>query len=324
MTTIPTISILIPVYNVEQYVEECLQSILQQIDENAEVIIMNDKSTDNSWEIVQKFANHSQITLVEAPHNRGLSATRNEMLKLAKLKYIWFIDSDDVMRAGAYQLAVNQLKQMPVDVLFCDYMAWRGDIKKQKSGFVGKPNQYYQNKNASFFKNLVKSNSNYAWNKIFKKSVIDNIQFQVGKKFEDIYYMADLAEFVQDFCYCQIPLIDYRLREGSITQVFDRKYIDDYLEAFIYREQTWEKLVKDFKQDEFSYYLWYKSFNRFVGLVNELYKNQQIDELNYVKKYYANIFFHYQQQSTQHLGFLRKLRMYYQQRNLTKYLNQGK
>lgn len=317
----PTISILIPVYNVEAYLDECLQSILSQVDDNVEIIAMNDASTDNSREVLQKYADNAQVTIVDAPHNRGLSVTRNELLKLAQHEYIWFIDSDDVMHTGAYQLVQNQLQKTPVDVLFGDYIAWRGDYRRQKSGFVGQANQVFKNDNASFFKNLVKSNSNYAWNKIFRKSVIENIAFKAGVKFEDIYYMADLSKFVNDYFYCQSPLIDYRERQGSIVQVLDRKYIDDYLKAFIYREQAWQNSVSNVDNDEFSYYLWYKSFNRFLGLLEKLYKNQQYDDLKYVRQNYAQIFIEYQQKAKKRLDFLRKVRMFYQQKQLDKYLN---
>lgn len=320
-STEPSISILIPVYNVAPYLDECLQSILSQIDDNAEIIAMNDASTDSSREILQKYVDNTQITIVDAPHNRGLSVTRNELLKLAKHEYVWFIDSDDVMCAGAYQLVQNQLQKTPVDVLFGDYIAWRGDYRRQKSGFVGQANQVFKNDNTSFFKNLVKSNSNYAWNKIFNKSVIENIAFKAGVKFEDIYYMADLSKFVKNYCYCQSPLIDYREREGSIVQILDRKYIDDYLNAFIYREQTWQSFVTDVDNDEFSYYLWYKSFNRFLGLLGELYKNQQYDDIKYVKQQYAPTFIEYQQKAIKRLDFFRKIKMLYQQKKLNQYLN---
>ena len=111
-----TISILIPVYNVADYVEECLNSILVQIDDNAEIIVMNDASTDNSWEVLQAYQTHPKITLVQAPHNRGLSGTRNALLPLATNQYVWFIDSDDAMHDGAYTKVVNALASMDIDM----------------------------------------------------------------------------------------------------------------------------------------------------------------------------------------------------------------
>lgn len=311
-----TISILIPVYNVADYLNECLQSILSQIDGNAEIIIINDASTDNSWEILQTYANHPQISLINAPHNRRLAITRNELLKLARHDYIWFIDSDDVMHSGAYQAVVQQLQQMPVDVLFGDYLAWRGNIKKYKTGFYGKANQYYTNDTMGFFKNLIKKNSNYVWNKILKKSILNDIQFKNGLTFEDIYYMADLSKFVKSYSYCKFPLIDYREREGSIVKVKNQKYFDDYLNAYIYREKVWHDLVADANKDDYSYYLWHKTFNRYVGVLEELHEANDTKNLAHVTNTYQATYLIYYQQALQGISWWRRLRMQKQYRKV--------
>ena len=315
-----TISILIPVYNVADYVKECLNSILVQIDDNAEIIVMNDASTDNSWEVLQAYQTHPKITLVQAPHNRGLSATRNALLPYAQGEYVWYIDSDDIMHAGAFAQVSEQLHKHPVDVLFGDYIAWRDDYRRQKSGFVGEPNRIYRNEQASFYKDLVKSNSNYAWNKIFKKSVIEQIRFKENLKFEDIYYMADLSKIVGDFLYIKSPLIDYRERQGSIIQTLDKKYVDDYLNAFIYRVDTWYELNPNSLNDKFSNYLWYKTFNRFAGLVKKLDDAAQHDMIVYVNMRYASTFFEYQQQAAARLDWLRCLRSKYEAKKIKQLL----
>lgn len=322
MTSInrPLISILIPVYNVADYVTECLQSILAQIDGRAEVIVMNDGSTDNSRAVIENFASHPQVSIHDAPHNRGLSATRNALLTYAKGEYVWYIDSDDIMHAGAFAQVSEQLHKHPVDVLFGDYIAWRDDYRRQKSGFVGEPNRIYRNEQASFYKDLVKSNSNYAWNKIFKKSVIEQIRFKENLKFEDIYYMADLSKIVGDFLYIKSPLIDYRERQGSIIQTLDKKYVDDYLNAFIYRVDTWYELNPNSSNDKFSNYLWYKTFNRFAGLVKKLDDAAQHDMIVYVNMRYASTFFEYQQQAAARLDWLRCLRSKYEAKKIKQLL----
>lgn len=211
-----TISILIPVYNVADYVKECLNSILVQIDDNAEIIVMNDASTDNSWEVLQAYQTHPKITLVQAPHNRGLSGTRNALLPLATNQYVWFIDSDDAMHDGAYTKVVDALTKMDIDMLGGNYMAWRGDNKRPKKAFVGTANQIINNDSLQFIKNIIENNSNHVWNKVYKRSVIEKISFQQGKKFEDIYYMTDLSKVIKNFAFIDYPLIDYRERQGSI------------------------------------------------------------------------------------------------------------
>lgn len=313
-----TISILIPVYNVADYVEECLNSILAQIDDNTEIIVMNDASTDNSWEVLQAYQNHPKITLVQAPHNRGLSGTRNALLPLANHQYVWFIDSDDAMHDCAYTKVLNALASMDVDMLGGNYMAWRGDKKRPKKAFVGPANQIISNDSLQFIKNIVENNSNHVWNKIYKRSVIKDIGFQEGKKFEDIYYMTDLSEVIKNFAFIDYPLIDYRERTGSIVQTMDKKYVDDYLRAFLYRiEKFQSKLTSD---KEFENYLYYKTFNRFAGLVKKIGKNANLEILNYVDERYKNIFNQLFDKIPTSIGFLRYQKLKIKKTNISKIL----
>ena len=313
-----TISILIPVYNVAQYVKECLNSILAQIDDNAEIIVMNDASTDDSWDVLQAYKNNPKISLVQAPHNRGLSGTRNALLPLAKNDYVWFIDSDDTMHEGAYVKVVDALTKMDVDLLGGNYMAWRGDDKRLKKAYVGAANQVISNDNLQFIKNIVENNSNHVWNKIYKRSVIEKISFQQGKKFEDIYYMTDLADVIQNFAFIDYPLIDYRERAGSIVQILDKKYVDDYLGAFLYRiEKFQSKLTSDKK---FENYLYYKTFNRFAGLVKKIEKNVNLETLNYVDEKYKNIFNQLFNKIPTSIGFLRYQKLKIKKTNISKIL----
>lgn len=313
-----TISILIPVYNVADYVEECLNSILAQIDDNAEIIVMNDASTDNSWEVLQTYQTNQKVTLVQAPHNRGLSGTRNALLPLATNQYVWFIDSDDAMHDGAYTKVVNALASMDVDMLGGNYMAWRGDNKRPKKAFVGTANQIINNDSLQFIKNIVENNSNHVWNKIYKRSVIKDIGFQEGKKFEDIYYMTDLSKVIKNFAFIDYPLIDYRERTGSIVQTLDKKYVDDYLGAFLYRiEKFQSKLTSD---KEFENYLYYKTFNRFAGLVKKIEKNANLETLNYVDEKYKNIFNQLFDKIPTSIGFLRYQKLKIKKTNISKIL----
>lgn len=313
-----TISILIPVYNVADYVKECLNSILVQIDDNAEIIVMNDASTDNSWDVLKAYQTHPKITLVQAPHNRGLSGTRNALLPLATNQYVWFIDSDDAMHDGAYTKVVNALASMDVDMLGGNYMAWRGDNKRPKKAFVGTANQIINNDSLQFIKNIVENNSNHVWNKVYKRAVIEKISFQQGKKFEDIYYMTDLSKVIKNFAFIDYPLIDYRERQGSIIQTLDKKYVDDYLGAFLYRiEKFQSKLTSD---KEFENYLYYKTFNRFAGLVKKIEKNANLETLNYVDEKYKNIFNQLFDKIPTSIGFLRYQKLKIKKTNISKIL----
>ena len=285
-----TIGILIPVYNVADYVEECIESILTQIDTRASILIMNDASTDNSTAIIKRFENHPQVQIFDAPHNRGLSATRNALFDMAQTEYIWFIDSDDVMYEGAYKSVMSQIEKLNSDVLCADYVSLRGKKEVKKKAFIGKANKNYINKRNSFLDNIIENNSNHVWNKVFRRQVIQDIRFKEGLNFEDILYMTDISLKSFQYSYLKQPVIKYREREGSILKNLDKKYVDDYLYAFTYRVENYQR---DSEKDGY-HYLLYKVYKRYIGLLNKIAKNHQEDLLKdtyaQYNKYFSELY----------------------------------
>ena len=312
-----TIGILLPVYNVAEYLEACIESILGQIDSSAMIILMNDASTDNSASILADYKNHSQIQVVEAPYNRGLSATRNELLKLTDAEYVWFIDSDDVMHEGAYQFVIKQLEQFAVDIFVGDYVSWSSKRKTVKKSFIGVQKTVCKNKDNSFLKNIAENNSNFVWNKIYRRDVIKNVMFKEGMSFEDIYFMTEISFNCMNYIYCSYPLIDYRKREGSIVNSINNKYIDDYLGAFVHRIETWKKYNKK-EDNEFLYYLYYKSFKRYVGLMKELSSREDKELMAYAYEKYNKLFISFNKKSKINISFIRRARMLYKYKWLKK------
>ena len=285
-----TIGILIPAYNVADYVEECIESILTQIDTRASILIMNDASTDNSTAIIKRFENHPQVQIFDAPHNRGLSATRNALFDMAQTEYIWFIDSDDVMYEGAYKSVMSQIEKLNSDVLCADYVSLRGKKEVKKKAFIGKANKNYINKRNSFLDNIIENNSNHVWNKVFRRQVIQDIRFKEGLNFEDILYMTDISLKSFQYSYLKQPVIKYREREGSILKNLDKKYVDDYLYAFTYRVENYQR---DEGKDGY-HYLLYKVYKRYIGLLNKIAKNNQEDLLkdtyDQYNKYFSELY----------------------------------
>lgn len=302
-----SLSILIPVYNVAEYVEACLESILKQINARAEIILMNDAATDNSDEIISRYHNHPQVQILQAPHNRGLSATRNALLQVATGEYVWFIDSDDVMHEGAYNAVISQLQALRSDILCADYVSLRGTQEVSKKAFIGAANKNYNNTHNSFINNIIKNNSNHVWNKVFKRTLIQNLSFKEGVNFEDIYYMTDVA--LKDFTYSYLnqPVIKYRERAGSIVQNLDEKYVDNYLEAFIYRIEHYQKCHEI---DNNYHYLLYKVYKRYAGLLKKIDKNNQPTLLKYTYDKYHDCFLAYYLSVIKKLPFHQKTAIY--------------
>ncbi|HCT74678.1 glycosyltransferase family 2 protein [Psychrobacter glacincola] len=285
-----TIGILIPVYNVADYVEECIESILTQIDTRASILIMNDASTDNSAAIIKRFENYPQVQIFDAPYNRGLSDTRNALFDMGQTEYIWFIDSDDVMYEGAYKSVMSQIEKLNSDVLCADYVSLRGKKEVNKKGFIGTSNKNYINKSNSFLDNIIENNSNHVWNKVFRRQIIQDIRFKEGLNFEDILYMTDISLKSFQYSYLKQPVIKYREREGSILKNIDKKYVDDYLYAFTYRVENYQR---DGEKDGY-HYLLYKVYKRYIGLLNKIAKNHQEDLLKdtyaQYNKYFSELY----------------------------------
>ena len=281
-----TISILIPVYNVEEYVEDCIESIIAQIDTRASILIMNDAATDNSAAIIERYESHPQIEVFNAPHNRGLSATRNALFDIAQTEYVWFIDSDDLLYENAYSSVMSQLVKLNSDVLCADYVSLRGEKEVRKKAFIGQANKNISNINNSFLDNIIKNNSNHVWNKIFRRKTIQDIRFKEGLNFEDILFMTDVSLVDFKYSYLKQPVIKYREREGSILKNLNKKYIDDYLFAFTYRIDNYQRTGQ---KDGYSYLL-YKIYKRYIGLIKKITENNQTELLRYTYDKYDNYF----------------------------------
>jgi glycosyltransferase involved in cell wall biosynthesis len=114
----PLVSIIVPIYNTEEYLEECLDCLVNQTLQNIEIICINDATEDNSMEIVQKFAkNSNKIKIIENEVNKGLSATRNIGIGSVNGEYISFFDSDDIIEKTAFEKLYNEAKEHDQDVI---------------------------------------------------------------------------------------------------------------------------------------------------------------------------------------------------------------
>ncbi|MEH7076819.1 glycosyltransferase family 2 protein [Neobacillus drentensis] len=118
---LPKVSVVIPVYNVESYLQRCVDSILNQTFQDFEIILINDGSKDNSGQICDEYAQKDKRIKVIHKKNARVSAARNDGIKIAKGKYLSFIDSDDWIEPEMYQVMVNKAEELNLDVIMCDY-----------------------------------------------------------------------------------------------------------------------------------------------------------------------------------------------------------
>ncbi len=221
-----TISVIIPVYNVEKYLKECLDSVLNQSLNNIEIICVNDGSTDTSCDILQEYCiKHENIKVINQK-NMGLSIARNEGLKIATGKYVYFVDSDDVLKEGALERIWDVCEQNELDVVyfsfenFCD-----SDYLKEKYSkhFVGKKRTSALEQVVNGYEMLdffCKNNQYYVnvWLQVLNRQFIldNNISFYDGLIYEDnLYTFEVLMKAKRTYCIDDILYLK-RIREDSI------------------------------------------------------------------------------------------------------------
>ena len=155
----PKVSVIIPVYNVEDYIDRCLKSVIEQTLEDIEIIIVNDGSTDDSKKIIEKYINQypNKIIYLEK-ENGGLSSARNFAIPYAKGEYIAFLDSDDYIEPEMYEQMYNKAIKENADLVECDFI-WEYPNKKKSD--IG---MEYTNKKEAIEKARV-----VAWNKLYRR-----------------------------------------------------------------------------------------------------------------------------------------------------------
>lgn len=289
----PIISILVPVYNVEQFLEACIHSIIQQIDDRTEVIFCNDASTDGSLNILKRYASNDRIKILDLQKNIGVSGVRNQLLQAATGEYIWFIDADDLVVEGIYQHIIDTLKVTSVDMLCGDYYYLEpSQTLTYGHGFIGRANKTYYNKNGRFMKVLTKLECNYLWIKIMKRELFDNITFLEGKIFEDIYFFTTLSTKNFTYLYLKKPFIKYRINPNSLVHVKSESYVDDYFESILNRftvlsQDASQQVAK--KSNKHGY-LAYKTFSTYINFLESLYYDKNFKLLNYAMNNYDALF----------------------------------
>lgn len=210
------ISVIIPVYNVETYLDKCLNSIINQTFNDIEIICVNDGSTDGSLEILNRFASCDNRIKVINKKNGGLSSARNVGLENATSKWISFIDSDDWLDLDAYKKLSEAFKFDPDIICFGTHI--RGDVNP---AILESDEKYYRVK-YSGLQNLndeIRLRTDVAtWNKIYKKSIIDScsLRFPLGRHYEDYpFYWEYMFESKTSY-YFKDKFYNYLRREGSI------------------------------------------------------------------------------------------------------------
>lgn len=209
------ISIIVPVYNVEKYINKCLQSILNQTYSNLEIILIDDGSTDKSGEICEQYAQKDNRIAVIHKKNGGLSDARNYGIRNATGTWILFVDSDDFIRADSCELLLETAKKSCADIVIGSEKKF---IDENKIGDLYKHGQEYNmDSEEAIAKYFYRKISGYACGKLIKKEIVQMFPFPKGKTFEDTFVVYRYLDNANIIISLKDELYFYRQRKGSIV-----------------------------------------------------------------------------------------------------------
>lgn len=243
MTNNPLFSIIVPIYKVEEYLDRCVQSLVNQSYSNIEIILVDDGSPDSCPIMCDQFAENDERIKVVHKHNGGLSDARNKGIEVSTGKYIMFVDSDDYVNTNACELLLTYIVDMP-DVIVTDGIVV-GNTKTNLLHYPVKQGIIYKGK--EYVKECV-TNGNLpmaAWLNVFRREYLiqEQLSFKTGILHEDEQFTPRALLLAQKVVYSGIAYYNYIIREDSITTKKDkRKNAKDFYSTCLELKAIYEKL----------------------------------------------------------------------------------
>lgn len=226
------LSIIITTYNSESTIENCLSSVVDQLQENDEILIIDDFSTDGTVEKVKRYLKKGSIRLISIDKNKGVSHARNVGIKIATNEYLLFVDADDSITLGLLKKIRELLNVKSADLI----MYGVNKLKEEKIEILNNEKDIYIENNEKLFMNFdnyFKRNLfNPVWNKVYKKSIIkeNNIYFKMLSNGEDLIFNIDFFEKAKDIFITRYVGYNYVVfSETSSTRSYNQKLFDEII-----------------------------------------------------------------------------------------------
>lgn len=221
----PTLSIIVPVYNVEAYLPKCLDSLVHQTYQNLEILVIDDGSTDHSAKIIQQYAHqHPKLIKAYSKENGGLSDARNYGLDKSSGEYIGFVDSDDYVTPDMFAEMISLAEKHLAEMVICNIQKVDeyGNITQKLTQIPNMPEKIILKDYFSVFSDI----SYFACNKIFKKNLFEGKRFKKGVHFEDIQLIPQLLLSCKIIAQTQTFHYQYLERSSSISKSHTEKGLD--------------------------------------------------------------------------------------------------
>ena len=259
----PLISVIVPVYKVEPYLRECVDSILNQTFTDFELILVDDGSPDNCPAICDYYSEKDSRVIVIHKNNGGLSSARNAGLDIAKGEYISFVDSDDILNRDFLFILNSLIESYGCDFSVCKSMSFinKDEIKSTHSNKVAEvftPDEYWRNKKISETDFVV------SWNKMYKKEIFNSLRFPNGKIHEDEFLIHRIVFNSKKIVATNTILYFYRKRSSSIVGNGENFacQCEALIDRFLYANSIQKyQIVKDSMQKFYRYFYRIKDVN---------------------------------------------------------------
>lgn len=271
----PKVSVIVPFYNVEQYIEKCLDTLVNQTLKEIEIILVNDGSKDESYKIAKQFQEKypDKVKYYEKD-NGGLGDARNFGINYATGEYIAFFDSDDYIETTAYEEMYNKAKEENADMVECDFW-WEYPNKKREDKGLEYSNQ----------KQMLQKARVLACNKLIKTEIYQKhpeARFSVGLRYEDVEWFYKILPYIRKVAYVRKPFLHYIQRQGSISNTQNKRNEEIFTVLENVLNYYKDKNIYDDFQEELEYiytrYLLCSSFLRIVKIKDKKIKKQLLNK----------------------------------------------
>ena len=290
------VSVIIPVYNVEPYLDEAINSVIQQTYGNLEIIIIDDGSTDGSGKRCDYYAAKDSRIVVFHQENRGLSSARNAGLDHATGEIVSFLDPDDAFRPEMIQTLLQEMLRYQADIAVCGFFNFETEkLMTFGADKEAKTESVVVDRNEVFLRIVERQIDTAVWNRLYKREVWENLRFPDGHVYEGTFTVFDIFGMARKIVLLDEKLVLHRIRPGSICRTSSLKNLQDSFDASeryytfvkshspeIFSEQTLLKLMRTRVRGSMGTYLNYICNNPGDIRGRQLIKGRLIDIANEV------------------------------------------
>lgn len=306
------ISVIIPVYNVEQYLKRCVDSVLCQKKISLEIILVDDGSTDSSGKICDDYASKNNNVKCLHIKNNGPATAKNRGYKIAKGNYVAFIDSDDEIKPDMFYTMLQSGYKHDADIVCCNYIQINEDGSYEHTEYTGK--EYVLNQDEALKAILIKDKIySQCWTKIYKRAIMDSnhiMNTEGLKTDEDFIYNIQAFACSKTVCIVDKPLYIYTHRTKSLSKDYFRNHINQYMDNRILRLELVDSIIQErFPHlQEYSTYHCIFYYNELIGrlcMFPNLYHDQRtLKVISYIRDHYKVLMTHHNMLGFSKIGAL--------------------